>query len=91
LSALGAKANPHKLAKAAVYYENATVRRLGYLLEQYEHVRQANALEPFARMAKSMDLLEPSVNPLFLKYMKVDHEKNTKWKLVINYLVETDI
>jgi hypothetical protein len=65
------------------------VRRLGYLLEQFQHTRQANALEVFARGA-SMEPLEPSVNPLLQKYLKVDHEKNSKWKLIINDLVEVD-
>ncbi|GHT96948.1 hypothetical protein AGMMS49545_23410 [Betaproteobacteria bacterium] len=45
---IGAKADPRKLAKIAAHYENASVRRLGYLLDQADHVRQAKALEPFA-------------------------------------------
>jgi predicted transcriptional regulator of viral defense system len=86
---LGAKANPRKLAKAAEHYENASVRRLGYLLDQTNHVRQASALEPFARQAKSMKPLDPSVKPL-LESMTALHEKDAKWKLVINESVETD-
>lgn len=86
---LGAKADPRKLAKAAAYYENASVRRLGYLLDQNQHLRQANALEPFARQAKSMKPLDPSVKPL-LESLAALHEKDTKWKLVINESVETD-
>lgn len=86
---LGAKANPRKLAKAAEHYENASVRRLGYLLDQTNHVRQASALEPFARQAKSMKPLDPSVKPL-LESLAELHEKDAKWKLVINESVETD-
>jgi hypothetical protein len=58
---LGGKANPRALAKVAVAYENSTVRRLGYLLEHFEHHRQASALHPFVRTAKSMKPLDPSV------------------------------
>lgn len=86
---LGAKADPRKLAKAAAHYENASVRRLGYLLDQTNHARQANALEPFARRAKSMKPLDPSVKPL-LESLAALHERDTKWKLVINEFVETD-
>src|SRR5580692_172888 len=50
---LGNKANPHILAKAASAYENSAVRRLGYLLERFGHIRQANILRPFAEEAKS--------------------------------------
>jgi len=86
---LGAKADPRKLAKAAARYENASVRRLGYLLDQTNHVHQANALEPFARQAKSMKLLDPCVKPL-LESQAALHEKDVRWKLVINESVETD-
>ncbi|WP_018405743.1 type IV toxin-antitoxin system AbiEi family antitoxin domain-containing protein [Marinobacter gelidimuriae] len=55
---LGAKANPRKLAKAAMAYENSAVRRLGYLLDRAGHARQAKVLEPFARKAKSMNELD---------------------------------
>ena len=50
---IGSSADPRKLAKAAASYEGASVRRLGYLLELSGHARQANALEPFVRSAKS--------------------------------------
>ena len=49
---IGAKAIPRKLAKAAAAYENSAVRRLGYLLDQAGHDRQANALEPFVSRPK---------------------------------------
>ena len=61
---LGASADPRKLAKAAQIYENSAVRRLGYLLDHAGHARQAMILEPFARKAKSMKPLDPSVKPL---------------------------
>ena len=40
---LGNKANPAVLAQAAASYENSAVRRLGYLLERFEHKKQAGA------------------------------------------------
>ena len=86
---LGPQADSRKLAKAAAFYENAAVRRLGYLLERSGHARQAHALEPLASKAKSMKPLDPSVNPLHESLAGGD-EKDTKWKLVINVPVETD-
>src|SRR5712692_7790901 len=86
---LGANADPRKLAKAAVAYENSAVRRLGYLLDRTGHARQANALEPFARKAKSMKPLDPSVKPL-IESMADVHEKDSRWMLVINEPVEID-
>jgi predicted transcriptional regulator of viral defense system len=86
---IGAKAAPGALAKAATAYENSSVRRLGYLLDRAGHVRQANALEPFAKKAKTAVPLDPSVKPLIESLPKL-HEKDTKWKLVINEPVEID-
>lgn len=86
---LGAKADPRKLARAAAHYENASVRRLGYLLDRAGHARQANALEAFAKQAKSMKPLDPSVKPL-LPELAALHEKDSRWKLVINETVEVD-
>lgn len=91
---IGAKADPRKLAKAAMAYENAAVRRLGYLLDRAGHARQAKALEPFARKAKSMKPLDPSVKPLVESFAPLleekGHEKDAKWMLVINEPVEVD-
>lgn len=91
---IGAKADPHKLAKAARAYENAAVRRIGYLLDRVGHVRQAKVLESFARKAKSMKPLDPSVKPLpesmVPSYAKGGQEKDAKWMLVINEPVEID-
>ena len=86
---IGAKADPRILAKVATAYENSSVRRLGYLLDRAGHVRQANALAPFANKAKTAVLLDPSVKPL-LESLAELHEKDAKWKLVINEPVEID-
>src|SRR3569623_157386 len=86
---IGAKAEPRALAKAAAAYENSSVRRLGYLLERAGHTRQANALEPFAKKAKTAVLLDPSVKPL-IESLSGLHEKDARWKLVINEPVEID-
>lgn len=86
---IGAKAEPRALAKVAAAYENSSVRRLGYLLEQAGHTRQANALEPFAKKAKTAVPLDPSVKPLIESLAEL-HEKDARWKLVINEPVEID-
>lgn len=89
---LGGKAGPRKLVKAAAAYDNSAVRRLGYLLEHFGHERQADALLPFAKAAKSAKLLDPSVKlPVALASIQADlHEKDSKWKLVLNETVEID-
>lgn len=84
---IGAKANPRTLAKAAAAYENSVVRRLGYLLDRAGHGRQANALESFVKHAKAMLPLEPAVKPIVAALVQA-HERNTKWKLLINEMVE---
>jgi predicted transcriptional regulator of viral defense system len=86
---IGAKAEPRALARAAAAYENSSVRRLGYLLARAGHVRQANALEPFAKKAKTAVPLDPSIKPLIESLPEL-HEKNAKWKLLINESVEID-
>ena len=88
---LGADANPRKLTKIAIAYENSTVRRLGYLLEQTGHARQAEALELFVRKAKSIKALNPSVEPMPQVFdVLSEYEKDTKWALIINDPVEID-
>jgi len=52
-------------------------------------VRQAKILEPFARKAKSMKPLDPSVKPLTESFAEL-YEKDTRWMLVINEPVEID-
>lgn len=86
---IGAKADPRRLAKIALTYENSAVRRLGYLLDLAGHARQANALRPFVRQAKSAVPLDPSVKPL-IESLAETHDKDAKWKLVINETVEID-
>ena len=86
---IGAKAEPRALAKAAAAYENSSVRRLGYLLERAGHTRQANVLEAFVKKARTAVPLDPSVKPLFESLSEL-HEKDPKWKLVINEPVEID-
>lgn len=86
---LGSKADPRTLSKAAAHYENASVRRLGYLLELAGHSRQARALEHFADTAKSMKLLDPSARPITKS--RVDRKPTSlRWKLSINESVEID-
>jgi len=75
--------------QAAMAYENSAVRRLGYLLEHAGHVGQSKILEPFARKAKSMKPLDPSLKPLTESLSEVD-EQDTRWMLVINEPVEID-
>jgi hypothetical protein len=87
---LGGTADPRKLAKAASAYENSAVRRLGYLLDHFGHARQAKLLAPFARKAKSMKPLDPSVTPL-IEGMDDISEKDSNWMLTINEPVEIDV
>lgn len=84
---IGAKADPRTLAKAAAAYGNSAVRRLGYLLELAGHGRQARALEPFVKQAKTTLSLDPAVKPIVAALAQV-HERNAKWKLMINEAVE---
>ncbi len=87
---LGGKANPGKLARAAEYYENSTVRRLGYLLDYFGYARQAKSLLPFASKAKSLKPLDPSVKPLTKKLATLA-ENDSRWMLTINESVEIDL
>lgn len=86
---IGARANPRKLAKAAALYENSAVRRLGYLMDRCGQDRQAKALASFAKEAKSMKPLDPSVEPL-AEEISGQGDKDFKWKLLINESVEID-
>ena len=65
------------------------MRRLGYLLDRAGHARQASALEPFVKKAKTALLLDPAVKPLIAS-LADGQEKVAKWKLVINEPVEID-
>ena len=87
---LGKKADSRILAKAANAYDNSAVRRLGYLLEWFGHIRQADALRPFADKAKSFKALDPASKPIVAE-LKALEEKSPGWKLVINVPVEIDL
>jgi predicted transcriptional regulator of viral defense system len=84
---VGIKANPRILSKAAQFYENSAVRRLGYLLDHFGETRQCKSLMHFVRVAKSMKPLDPSIKPL-IEGMPL--QKNAKWMLAINETVEID-
>ena len=88
---LGARADPRKLARAAAAYENSTARRLGYLLEYFGHARQAAALHPLAKAAKSLKPLDPSVKQLAAlgKGATKSREAPT-WKLSLNVPLEIE-
>lgn len=86
---LGAQAQPEVLSRIAAHYENSSVRRLGYLLEQMRHLRQAQALQPFVKKAKTAVPLDPSVKPL-IEGVPQHHERETRWRLILNEPVEVD-
>lgn len=85
---LGRKADPRKLAKLAVAYEDASVRRLGYLLDHFGLSRQAVVLARFAKNAKSLKALDPSAKAL--PGMPRKFEEDAKWNLLLNRPVEID-
>jgi predicted transcriptional regulator of viral defense system len=88
---LGSKADVRKLAAAAKEYENTSVRRLGYLLEHFQHLRQADALLPFAKQAKSVKPLNPAAKSLSAATRRPSNDAlGAKWKLIINEPVEID-
>lgn len=87
---LGGRADPRKLARAATAYENSTVRRLGYLLEQFGHPRQAAALRPLAGKAKSLKPLDPSVRLVPSLARGTKPPEAAAWKLSVNVPVEID-
>ena len=86
---LGARADPRRLATAAVHYEGAAVRRLGYLLEQAGHGKQARALRVYADSARHFASLDPSVKPIVAALADVP-ERNSSWKLLLNEIIEVD-
>lgn len=52
---LGARVDLRKLATAAAHYEGAAVRRLGYLLDQASHSKQARTLQVYADSEALLD------------------------------------
>jgi hypothetical protein len=88
---LGARADPRRLARAAATYENSTARRLGYLLEHFGHTRQASALRPFVKVAKSLKPLDPSVKRLAALGRRASKPREAPtWKLSLNVPLEID-
>lgn len=86
---LGARADPRRLARAAVHYEGAAVRRLGYLLEQAGHNKQARALRVYADGARYFAPLDPGVKPIVAALADVP-ERDSSWKLLLNEVIEVD-
>ena len=86
---LGAQAQPETLSRIAVHYENSSVRRLGYLLECMRHLRQAQALLPFVKKAKTTVPLDPSAKPL-IEGVPQHQERVPRWRLTLSEPVEVD-
>lgn len=86
---LGARADPRKLARAAAHYEGSAVRRLGYLLEQADHTKQARALHLYADSARHFAPLDPSVKLIVAALADVP-ERDSSWKLLLNEVIEVD-
>jgi predicted transcriptional regulator of viral defense system len=86
---LGAHADARRLARAAARYEGAAVRRLGYLLEQAGHTKQARALRVYAETARHFAPLDPGIKPIVAALAEVP-ERDSTWKLLINEVVEVD-
>jgi len=59
------------------------------LFDQAGYEPQANALEPFVKLAKTSLPLDPSVKPLIASLAE-ETPRVTKWKLIINEPVEAD-
>lgn len=88
---LGGRASAQKLPRAAFSYENSVVRRLGYLLEHFGHARQAAALQPQAKKAKSLKPLDPSVRVVPSLAASIGGGSESRvWKLQLNVPVEID-
>ena len=86
---LGPQADAETLARAARHYQNSSVRRLGYLLNRQGHRRQATALLPFVKRAKTAVPLDPSIKPLD-PLLTLEHPTDPIWKLIVNDTVEAD-
>ncbi len=86
---IGGSADSIKLSALATAYENTTLRRLGYLLDNTGHRDQAAVLALFANRAKSLKPLDPSTSKLPNEFALQD-EVDYKWKLVINRKLAID-
>jgi predicted transcriptional regulator of viral defense system len=86
---IGGKAKPAELKKAAAFCTNSSVRRLGYLLDLMGNRRQAEALRPLARRAKTAVSLNPAVTAPG-EDLPSRGERVPDWRLIINETVEID-
>ncbi len=86
---LGAHADARRLARAAAHYEGAAVRRLGYLLEQAGHSKQAKAFRVYAEIARHFAPLDPGTKSLVPALAQASL-RDTTWKLELNEAFEVD-
>ena len=86
---VGSAASTRRLSGLATRYEGAVVRRLGYLLEQAGHSKQARALHVYADSARHFAPLDPSVAPSVAALAGVP-ERESSWKLLLNEPIEVD-
>jgi hypothetical protein len=56
------------------------VRRLGYLIEQAGHTKQARALRAYAESARHFAALDPGVKPLVPELAEASR-RDANWKL----------
>ena len=86
---IGGKTTPRHLNQLASFFDTATVRRLGYLLELCGYERQSEALAHQVKNTKTALALDPSVQSITALHSG-PYEKNAKWNLIINEIVEID-
>lgn len=88
---LGARADAHKLTEAAGAFENTSVRRLGYLLDHFQHHAQADSLSIFVKRSKSTRPLNPAARSFSTLTTRTFNDVlAAKWKLSINEQIEID-
>ena len=89
---LGGKADARRLSAIARVYENSAVRRLGYLLDHFVATSARPVLSCSSpKRQKSMKALDPSVRVLVEGGDDHYEERNLKWMLIINEVVEIDL
>jgi predicted transcriptional regulator of viral defense system len=91
LNDLGEKIDGEKLAATAVYFERATVQRLGYLLD---HLGYSAVTEPlhknlFAQPSVSWVKLDPARRKNRIASEELA-EKNQRWRVAVQHLPEID-
>ncbi len=84
LAELGEALRPEKLEEAARIAEPPTIQRLGFLLEQVGHGAIAACLEDQARVRRT------HIVPLRRERPRAGAEKNARWGLWINDVIEVD-